>query len=202
MSADGSRLFFGSTRASGNAKARGCDIWMVTRGENMGQWSAPTNIGEPVNTPENENHPTASSAGTLFFHSGGHGGLGGLDILASEPRDGKFLRPRNLGPAVNSEHDDFDAFVAPDERFIIFSSNGRSDGFGSGDLYISFRGRNGSWAEAKNMGDTINSPSMEYCPFLSPDGQYLFFTSGRSGNGDIYWVDARIIERLKPAEVK
>lgn len=202
MSADGSRLFFGSNRPGGNANARGCDIWMVTRRGPEEPWSAPTNIGAPVNTPENENYPTASGAGSLYFHSEGHGGMGGLDIFAAESRDGRYLTPRNLGREINSGRDEFDAFIARDERFIIFSSRGRADGFGSGDLYISFRGKDGSWTEARNMGDTINSPAMEYCPFLSPDGRFLFFTSGRSGSGDIYWVDAGVIETLMPEAEK
>ena len=32
---------------------------------------------------------------------------------------------------------------------------------------------------------------------FSPDGKYLFFTSTRSGNGDIYWVDAKIIDDMR-----
>jgi Tol biopolymer transport system component len=47
------------------------------------------------------------------------------------------------------------------------------------------------------MGPSINSEATEYCPMLSPDGRYLFFTSTRSGNGDIYWVDAKIIDALR-----
>jgi hypothetical protein len=74
----------------------------------------------------------------------------------------------------------------------------------------------------KNMGASVNSEANEHCPILSPDGKYLFFSSGRSrhsnyseeaitfkekaemmnswGNGrneDIYWVDARIIDTLR-----
>jgi Tol biopolymer transport system component len=74
----------------------------------------------------------------------------------------------------------------------------------------------------KNMGASVNSPANEHCPILSPDGRYLFFSSGRSrhpdysnkaitykekiemmnswGNGrneDIYWVDSKIIEELR-----
>jgi len=33
---------------------------------------------------------------------------------------------------------------------------------------------------------------------LSPDGKYLFYQS----RGDIYWVDAKIIEELKPRDLK
>ncbi len=48
------------------------------------------------------------------------------------------------------------------------------------------------------MGEKINSKKTEYCPIFSPDGKYFFFTSTRDGNGNIYWVDAKIIEELKP----
>jgi len=99
-------------------------------------------------------------------------------------------------------------------------------GYEDSDLYISFRKNDGSWTQTKNMGDKINSNEIEYCPYVSPDGKYLFFTSYRrperafpkglvsyediikmynspqNGFGDIYWVDAKIIEELKPKEVK
>jgi Tol biopolymer transport system component len=45
------------------------------------------------------------------------------------------------------------------------------------------------------MGEKINSSTSDYTPMLSPDGKYLFFTSGRSGVDDIYWIDAIIIEQ-------
>jgi len=202
LSADGSMIFFGSTRPSGRTNARGCDIWMVKRPDPTKDWSNPVNLGGPVNTLENENYPTTSKGGTLFFHSQGHEGLGGLDIFCSDFKDGQYLMPENLGEAVNSEHNDFDAYVARDESYLIFSSNGRSDGFGSGDLYVSYHKTDGSWTKAKNMGAAINSSSMEYCPSISPDEKYFFFSSGRSGNGDIYWMDAGVIEEMKPAGLK
>ena len=94
------------------------------------------------------------------------------------------------------------------------------------DLYISFKKNDGSWTKAKNMGEPINSSASEICPGVSPDGKYFFFTSYRTihknyseipltyeekirilnspgnGLGDIYWVDARIIEKIKPKELK
>ncbi len=76
------------------------------------------------------------------------------------------------------------------------------------------------------MGEPINSKASEICPSVSPDGKYLFFTSRRTshrnysetqltyeekmkilnspGNGeeDIYWVDVKVIEDLKPNDLK
>ena len=44
------------------------------------------------------------------------------------------------------------------------------------------------------MGDVLNSPDIDYCPMVSPDGEVLFFSRGN----DIYWVDAQIIEQFRP----
>lgn len=197
MSPDGKKIVFGSTRPSGKENAEGCDIWMTERASSA-EWSEPRNIGDTVNTAKNENYPVIIKSGDLYFQSNGHGGRGGLDIFRSAHKDGRYGEPENLGEAINSEYNDFDAFVDPDENYIIFSSSGRPDGFGSGDLYISFREKDGRWTAAQNMGKNINSSSLEYCPKVSPDGKYLFFSSGRSGQGDVYWVDFRIIEQMKP----
>jgi hypothetical protein len=101
-----------------------------------------------------------------------------------------------LGDAINSEHHDWDVFVAPDESYLIFASVGRPDGLGRGDLYKSIRRPDGSWSPAENMGDVINSDADEICPSVSPDGKYLFFTSNRNGTSAVYWVDASVIEGL------
>jgi len=52
------------------------------------------------------------------------------------------------------------------------------------------------------MGERINTEAGEYKPFVTYDGKYFFFSSSRSGNGDIYWVDAKTIEELRPEEKK
>jgi len=200
MSSDGNRIFFGSTRPNGRMNAKGCDIWIVERLPE-GSWSKPINIGQPVNTLNNENYPTIQNQ-NIYFHSNGHVGKGGLDIFFSEFKDDNYSTPMNLGGAINSEFNDFDATIARDGSYLIFSSNGRPDGFGSGDLYISVRKKDGTWTNAKNLGNTFNSSFMEYCPKVTPDGKYFFFTSSKSGDGDIYWIEAKIIEDLKGKETK
>ena len=104
--------------------------------------------------------------------------------------------------AVNSKQNDWDAFIAPDESYIIFSSQNRSDTLGDQDLYISYRNKNDEWIQSINMGERVNSKSSEICPVVTLDGKYLFFTSRRRGNADIYWADAKIIEELKSKELK
>jgi hypothetical protein len=43
------------------------------------------------------------------------------------------------------------------------------------------------------MGNEINTTGYEFCPFVTDDGKYLFF----SRDGDIYWVDAKVIDGLR-----
>jgi Tol biopolymer transport system component len=94
-----------------------------------------------------------------------------------------------------------DPCIAPDESYLIYCSK-TLDGFGGYDLYITFRIPNGSWTEPINMGEGINSSGFDWIPFITSDGKYFFFNSDRSGNGDVYWVDTKIIETLKPDELK
>ena len=74
----------------------------------------------------------------------------------------------------------------------------RPDGHGGEDLYVSFKNENGDWANAINMSPVINTKEHEEYPIVSADGKYLFFVR----NGDVYWVDARVIEKLKRKELK
>ena len=92
-------------------------------------------------------------------------------------------------------------FIAPDESYIIFYWYSPTNREGVG-LYISFRRENSSWAEGKNMGPLFNAPteSCTQAASLSPDGKYLFFL--RRYDEAIYWVDAKVIEYLKPDESK
>jgi Tol biopolymer transport system component len=52
------------------------------------------------------------------------------------------------------------------------------------------------------MGKPINTKVYEYCPMVSPDGKYLFFSRFFEGKSDIYWVDSRIIDKYRPKELK
>ena len=193
---DGNSIYFVSDRPRPGTPFIG-DIWCTTRTVNG--WSAPKNIGSPVNTDQNEACPSITKDGTLYFHAVYPDGIGSSDIYASKYLDGTFSKPVNLGSAVNSKHNDSNAFIAPDESYIIFGSR-RPGGFGNGDLYISFRDKYGEWIEAIHMGDRVNSEHFEYCPSVSLDGKFLFFTrrdSSRNRKGDIYWMDAGIIEELR-----
>lgn len=143
--------------------------------------------------------PSAASSGTLYFDTFSPE----LDVPIRYSRrvKGRYEEPKPLGEQFAVGRYNAHPFVAPDESYIIFDSR-RDEGYGSSDLYISYRAADGSWGPAINLGDKINSPDAENYPSVSPDGKYLFFDR-RTGSGDdrevaIYWVDAQIIEELRP----
>jgi len=203
LSIDGKKLFYVviQTLKKDGKDVNDSDIWS-TEIISPGKWTKPSSLGPIVNTNKHERHPSVTAMGTLYFYSDRDGGKGGADIYRSRYVGGKYTAPENIGYPVNSEFQEFNPFIASDESFIMFNSSNRPDTFGSSDLYISFRKHDDSWTKVINMGRPINSSASEFKASVSPDGKYLFFSSSKSGNGDIYWVDVKIIEELKPDELK
>lgn len=194
LSYNGNNMAIASIRPSDEEnKAMGhVDIWLTSR--NNSNWSTPINPGYPINTKDKDIYPTFSIAGDLYFTSDRDGNS---DIFLSRYINGKYSQPVKLNHSINSEYHDFDSVVAPDDSYMIFCSSRKRDNHGSSDLYISFRNQDGFWTKAKNMGNTINTHYGCFCPSISPDGNYIFFMSMRSGSGDIYWMDAKIIDQLR-----
>ncbi len=195
LSNDENRLYFISKRAlDGRGKIKDVDIWYVER--LVDGWSEPLNAGPNINTSGDEYYISFTEDGTMYFASNGHTrkdtSRTDHDIYYAKVIDNEFQKPILLDSAVNTTGYEADVFVAPDESYLIFCSI-RDDGFGRGDLYISFKNSDGQWTKAINMGKKINSEHYEYCPFVTKDGKYLFYTSDQ----DIYWVDTKIIDELK-----
>ncbi len=201
LSPDGKRLYFQSTRPmENNVKPKAPGFWYVERQEKG--WSKPKHVSLPINANAMIGFGYFSKNGTLFFHGSGiEGGYGSGDIYKAEFRNGEFMKPENLGEIINSKYADVHPYIAPDESYILFQSNrsgGQSPEF---ELYISFKNKDNLWTEPKNLGKTINV-GRTTAPYISPDGKYLFFINARHGSRDYYWVDAKIIEKLKPEELK
>jgi len=180
VSPDGTKIFFDSNRPLTGTGRKDFDIWMVEKTPTG--WSAPKNLGETINTRQDEFYASLAADGTLYFSATRPDTKGRLDIYRARYRNGAYETPENLGDGVNSAVTEVDPYVALDESFVVFSSTGRPDDLGNGDLYISER-VNGVFGPARHLGAGINSPAREYCPIGSPDGRYFFFTSFR-GFGD------------------
>ena len=209
FSADGKKLYFASNRPIEGSTPKDFDIWMVERTGNT--WSEPNNLGTTVNTEADEFYPSITKSGNLYFTAQYKYGVGREDIFLASMKNGQFEKPLALDTAINSKGFEFNAFVDPDEKFILFTGYGRKDDTGRGDLYISLKDTEGKWLPSKNL-TFLNSDRLDYCPYVSPDKKILFFTSERAalpvsfetkttynqinnvnqstlnGTGNIYWV--------------
>jgi Tol biopolymer transport system component len=152
------------------------DVWKVTRTANG--WSKPENLGTVVNTEADEFYPSVALNGNLYFTAAYAGGPGREDIYVSEFKNNQYQKSVPLDTMVNSKSYEFNAFVDPNEQYILFTSYGRKDDTGGGDLYMAVKDAGGKWTQAKNIKE-LNSKQLDYCPFVSPDGKTLFFTSER-----------------------
>lgn len=194
LSNDENRLYYISDMPLGATEdPKDYDIWYSIR--SVAGWSAPVNAGTAINTDLNEYYISFTQNGSMYFASNAQADEGrrhNFDIYKSPFKGGAFQTPGRLDDAINTNFYEADVFVAPDESYVIFTSF-RREGFGQGDLYISFKDEHGFWKEAQNMGTIINTSGHELCPFVTKDGRYFFYTS----NEDIYWVDANILNQFK-----
>jgi len=218
ISADGNKLLFVSNMPTKDSLESNYDIW-VCNNEN-GVWQKPYNIGEPINTPQNEFFPTMTNNGTLYFNHMDTA-LQQEFIYRSKLVDGKYSNPERLPEQVNGGRARFNAFISPDESFIIIPTFGLLESFGATDYYIVFRDENDNWSQPINMGNQVNSRARsEWSASISPDGKYLFYMSDKivenkevdllssdlfrkmhnqpqNGLSDIFWIKTDFIEDLR-----
>lgn len=147
---------------------------------------------------------TASANGTLVLDEFGTSAGDGI-IRYARRIDGKWEDPKPLPKEINTGKWNAHPYIAPDESYIMWDGE-RESGFGSNDLYISFRQKDGSWGEAINMGEKVNTEAEEGGPHITPDGKFLIFNRmvPRASDGerqsDLYWIDASFLDELRPAE--
>jgi hypothetical protein len=200
VSPDGQTLYFVRGKAGKNADIYTCQRTPGPPGE-VGAWGPPQPLLE-INTPDDELGPEPSADGTaLYFYSNRPGGLGGYDLWVAhrDSDESGWLAPTNLGPAVNSEYDEYSPALAPNGQTLYFSSNrpraGEIPPAGGAwpatvrenatrhdyDLYASALA--GSEFDPASPLAAINTPADEGCPAISPFGDFLYFASDRQGAG-------------------
>ena len=217
ISSDGKKMFFLSNMIDSDSIEGDQDIWCVDRiGDS---WGEPYNIGEPINSSGSEFYPSLTKDGTMYFTRKPEGDRNNY-IYRSRFVNGKYEEPEKLPEQVNCGQARYNAYISPDESFLIVPAFGMPDSKGATDYYITFRDENDNWSEPVNMGVQLNTKyGQEFSASLSPDGKYLFFMSDRengknlenislkslqnlnndiyNGSSNIYWIDASIIDKLR-----
>jgi ankyrin repeat protein len=188
FSPDGKRVYFISAKSlPGTPESRRERIWFVDKSGDG--WGEPQVVDDAVNDYPHHWQISVDAGHTIYFSSSIPEGLGGGDIYRSKRINGRWQKPENLGPAVNTSKGEGMPYISPDGSYLLFSRDY--------DLFISFCARDGAWKEARKLDAPINSPSIEICPIISPDGKYLFFISQKGGESHVWWVKAGFIERMR-----
>ncbi|MFC1661016.1 TolB family protein [Gemmatimonadota bacterium] len=219
---DGRQFMWLSDRPGpGRPTKGGQDIWVMDREGDA--WGDPYPLPPVINSEASEYFPSVTRGGTLYFTRSPAGGGENL-IFRSRRVGGEYQEPELLPPQVNSGRSRYNAFVDPDEEYLLLGVAGAEDGLGGTDYYVVFRNEEDQWSDPVNLGPTINTEGgFEYSPYVSPDGRFLFFMTVRpawdvmapggtqdaasirsfaskpdNGAWDIYWVDASFLESLRP----
>lgn len=191
MSADGLTLYFVRGKAGHNA-----DIYCSRR--TYEGWTTPEPL-RGVNSDEDDLGPEPSADGSsLYFYSDRLGGRGGYDLWVSRRGKDGWLQPTNLGPAVNSEFNDYGPALTPDGGLLYFSSNrpqpqdavGPKPNAWPATLREDFYHRTYDLYSAtitdRGVGEAValtslNTPYNEGAPAVSPVGDFIYFASDRPG---------------------
>lgn len=171
-----------------------------------GKWQIASKVEYPISTEEYaESYPVVVADGSLYFTSDRPDSFGKRDIYRAQYLgDRKFDTPVNIGSEVNSEKNERSTYVSPDESYLI-TANTYTDEKG---FAISFK-ENKKWQTPIyfDLGEPLIKDWIYFCPYVSPDGKYFFFSrrysnppeSGWKGvtKGEVYWVNASGIFNLK-----
>ncbi len=151
-----------------------------------GEWIKGVNMGEPINTLDNEGAETISADGRFLVYTvcNRREDYGGCDLYYAELINGKWSTPKNIGTPINTRSWESQPSLSADGRTLYFISS-REDGKGKKDLWVTYKMRNGKWLAPSNLGDVINTSGNESSPFIHADGQTLYFSSdGHTGMGE------------------
>jgi len=206
LSADGRYLYFAACEeydgyGGGRQGYGSCDIFFTQKVN--GLWTAPVNVGAPLNTSAWESQPSFSSDGkTLYYISNRRDGYGSSDIwMCVLDEKGKWSKPANLGAHINTPGKEEAVFIHPDNQTLYFASDGHV-GMGGLDLYMCRRDSLGNWGNPVNLGYPINTFEDESGLIVNGKGDLAYFSSTREGTtgcDDIYMFEIPV--PLQPVAV-
>lgn len=181
LTADSKKILF--TKRDGLNPYEHEDIYVAYR--EGGEWTAPIPIDSFLNTRYNEGTCTISADGNILIYTScdAPDSFGSCDLYITYKVNGEWQKAANMGNKINSRSWDSQPSLSADGSMLFFSSN-RRGGYGGNDIWFSQRMGDGSWSEARNVGEVINTPQDEVSPFIYFNNEQLFFASdGHMGFG-------------------
>ena len=150
-------------------------------------WLPPVNLGSNVNSTAVDNSPCVNlTADTLYFSSARTGGIGISDIWMTVFLGGSWQTPTNMGAPINTIRMESDPAISANGQDLYFAALNWPGGSGLYDIWVSHK-TGGVWGTPTNV-TPLNSTANEISPFVSADGQKLFFTRSTtpSSNYDLF----------------
>ncbi len=193
LTADGEQILF--TKRDGTRNTDKEDIYMAFLSPD-GNWTKPSSISQTINSIYNEGTCSITADGNVLIYTScdSPDSEGSCDLYISYRRNGLWQSPRNMGKKVNSRSWDSQPSLSADGRILFFSSN-RKGGYGGNDIWYSVQQNDGSWSEAKNLGNVVNTPKDEISPFMFFNNEILFFASdGHPGFGGMDIQLSRVVD--------
>jgi Tol biopolymer transport system component len=188
VSRDGKRLYFNSWKPVPGRDKAGADIWFSERTQTG--WGEPQHLGHPFNPGKAMS--VSETIDRTIYVTDLTGGFSAMGISRSRFVNGKYQDYEHLDDPLHFGKGDMYPFIAADESYLVFSSKNTPGKDGSS-LFITFKNKDGTWNKPIFIDTGLPRPAL---PVVTPDEKYLFFTS----HGDIYWMDATIIKKLKPTQ--
>jgi hypothetical protein len=149
------------------------DAVFCSRKEN-GKWTDPVNLTPFFGVDGNTVSSGLSYNGDELFAYRSDNFDGNLYV--SKYKNNKWSKLEKLNGNINTKYWESNASLSKDGKTLYFTTN-RSGGYGGLDIYKSTRTRGGDWGPAINLGPVINSKYNEDTPFVTEDGNTLYFSS-------------------------
>lgn len=186
LSVDGQKLFvYVDDRGDGNIYVS------QLKGSN---WSTPKKMDKNINSIMRESSASFSpDEKTIYFVSNKtEENLGDRDIFYCKiDEKGKWGKPVNMGPVINTEYGEEGVFMHPDGKTLFFSSQGHNS-MGGYDIFMTvYDETTKTWSKPENFGAPVNTPDDDVFIVLSADSKHAYYTSVRpegKGEKDIYRI--------------
>lgn len=194
FSPDGNTLFFSSTRPTNIDRIP--QTWHIWKSERInGVWKEPVFVDIPNLREKLVSHPTIADTRTLYFHSSNLD-YSEMDIFHSKKVNGKFQMAEKTMISMHAQTVKCTPYISPKEDYLIFASVSNQL-----DLMISYKDKKGGWTNTKRLNDKINNNGQGN-PYVTPDNQFLFYTTGEHSKKDwkIMWVN--IASQIKDANLE